>query len=131
MSTNLRVGIVGAGYIAGLHSAAYQCLAGTFPEAEVTIDLRRVADSAGERAAALGRGWGWSEQHDDWRAVTRADDIDLVDICVPNALHAEIALDAFAHGKHVVCEKPLAADLLSAREMQAAAAESGTLSQVC
>ena len=46
--------------------------------------------------------------HDDWREITRADDIDVVDICVPNVFHAEVACDALAHGKHVICEKPIA-----------------------
>ncbi len=44
----------------------------------------------------------------DWRAVIERDDIDIVDICTPGHLHAEIALAALAAGKHVLVEKPLA-----------------------
>src|SRR4029079_8179873 len=92
----VRVGIIGSGQIAGAHSAAYRTVAGTYPESPRAIALPAVADVDAERAGALARAWGWSRAEADWRAVTQADDVDLVDICVPNALHAEIAIDALA-----------------------------------
>ena len=127
----VRVGIVGSGQIAGAHSAAYRTVAGTYPEAPRAVALTAVADLDQERADALARAWGWTRAEADWRAITRADDVDLVDICVPNALHAEIAIDALAHGKHVVCEKPLASDWSSARAMVQAAAAADRVAQVC
>ena len=127
----LRVGIVGAGYIAGVHSAAYRCVPGTFPEGPRQLELAAVADADTERSAALQSRWGWQRLEHEWQAITRSDDIDVVDVCVPNSLHAEIAIDALAHGKHVICEKPLAHDLGSAQEMCAAAAGSAQLAQVC
>ena len=127
----VRIGIVGSGQIAGAHSAAYRTVAGTYPEAPRAVALTAVADVDRERAGALAQAWGWSRAEVDWRAITRADDVDLVDICVPNALHAEIAIDALAHGKHVVCEKPLASDWSSARAMVQAAAAADRVAQVC
>jgi levoglucosan dehydrogenase len=62
--------------------------------------------------------------------VTRADDIDLVLVLTPNDSHAEIAIDALRHGKHVLCEKPLSNSLDGARAMYRAAAESGRVHQV-
>ena len=41
-----------------------------------------------DRAGGLATSWGWQRSHTDWRSITRADDIDVVDICVPNMLHA-------------------------------------------
>lgn len=127
----LRIGIVGAGYIAGLHSAAYLTVPGTYAEAPRLLQLVAVADSDRQRAIAASSQWGWGRAQTEWQAITRAEDIDLVDICVPNALHAEIAVDALAHGKHVICEKPLAHDLASAEAMHAAASTSDRLAQVC
>ncbi len=127
----VRVGIVGAGYIAAVHSAAYRCVAGTFPEGPREVSLIAVADADAARGQALQRLWGWQRFEHDWKAITRSDDIDVVDVCVPNSLHAEIAIDALAHGKHVICEKPLANDLAGAREMCAAAEGSPKLAQVC
>ena len=84
----VRVGIIGSGQIAGAHSAAYRTVAGTYPEARARGADSAVADVDRERAGALAQAWGWSRAEVDWRAVTQADDVDLVDICVPNALHA-------------------------------------------
>lgn len=128
---SVRVGIVGAGFIAGVHSAGYRCVAGAFPDGPLEVELVAVADSDHERGTALQRSWGWQRLEQDWSRITRASDIDVVDISVPNSLHAAIAIDALAHGKHVICEKPLAHDLASARAMCEAANELGGLAQVC
>ena len=127
----VRVGIVGAGYIAGAHSAGYRSVGASLPDSAVSVELLRVADTDIDRANRLATAWSWNDSAHDWRTITRADDIDLVDICVPNVLHAEIALDALAHSKHVVCEKPLAADVESARQMARAADGSASLTQAC
>ena len=127
----LRVGIVGAGYIARVHSAAYCAIPGTFSDAPRTLALRAVADTAPQRAQALRSAWGWERVCTDWREVTQAVDVDLVDICVPNVFHAPIALDALLHGKHVICEKPLATDLESARAMCDAVSARDLIAQVC
>jgi predicted dehydrogenase len=127
----VRVGIVGSGYIAGAHSAAYRTVAGTYPDVPRHIDLVAAADVDATKADDLARSWGWGRSTSDWREITRADDIDLVDICVPNAFHAEVACDALAHGKHVICEKPLANNSDGARAMAVAAQETGMVAQVC
>lgn len=127
----MRIGIVGSGYIAGAHSAAYRTVAGTYPDVPRHIDLTAAADVDAARAGELATAWGWDRSTTDWHEITRADDIDLVDICVPNAFHAEVACDALAHGKHVICEKPLSNDSEGARAMAAAARDAGRVAQVC
>jgi predicted dehydrogenase len=127
----IRIGLIGAGYIAAVHSAAYRVVAGTFPADVPPVELVRVVDSDAHRAAGLAAAWGWTEVADEIEAVTRAADIDVVDICAPNDVHAVVAIEALHHGKHVVCEKPLAADVTQAREMAAAARGAGRVAQVC
>jgi len=51
--------------------------------------------------------WGWEETSTDWRTAIDRPDIDLVDIALPNHLHAEVAIAAARAGKIVLCEKPL------------------------
>lgn len=64
--------------------------------------------------------WDWEETATDWRAAVERKDIDIVDIAVPNALHAEIAIAAAEAGKIVLCEKPLAMTAAEAQRMAAA-----------
>src|SRR4030095_13843054 len=85
---SVRIGIVGSGYIAGAHSAAYRTVAGTYPDVPRDVTLAAAADVDAGRAADLARAWGWQRSVGDWRDITRADDIDVVDVCVPNVLHA-------------------------------------------
>jgi predicted dehydrogenase len=69
---------------------------------------------------AAGR-FGWAESTTDWRAVIERDDIDVVDVCTPGHLHAEIALAALEAGKHVLVEKPLANTVAESEALVAAA----------
>ena len=87
------------------------------------IRRRRLADVSRRLGESTAQAWGWEEVSDDWRAVTRADDVDLVFVLTPNDSHAEISIDALAHGKHVLCEKPLSNTLEGARAMSRAATQ--------
>lgn len=66
--------------------------------------------------------WGWKNYSTSWKDVLKASEIHLVDVSTPNYMHAEQALAALAAGKHVACEKPLAATLKDAKAMKNAAA---------
>jgi predicted dehydrogenase len=59
-----------------------------------------------------------------------ADDVDVVHICTPNALHVPLALAAIQAGKHVICEKPLATDVADARRLVQAAADAPVVAAV-
>ena len=61
----------------------------------------------------------------DYREALGDPDLDAVDICLPHHLHARIAIEAVAHGKHVLCEKPMATSLPDADRMIAAAETAG------
>jgi predicted dehydrogenase len=101
------------------HSNAWRNVASYFdvPAFEQKVVVGR--DPAGVAAAA--DKYGWSESATDWRAVLDRDDIDIVDICAPGFMHAEIAIAALAAGKHVLVEKPLANTLAEAEAMAEAA----------
>ncbi len=76
-------------------------------------------------SATIRRLLGWEETSTDWRAVVHRDDIDIVDISTPTWLHYEMALEAAKAGKHIFCEKPFTLTAAQARELCAAAKESG------
>ena len=119
----LRVGVIGAGtFAADCHIPGIQ----SHPQAEVVaLCGRREADTR-----AMADRFQVPGVHTDFRELCARDDIDAVTIVTPDIFHCEQALCAFAHGKHVLCEKPLAMNVAEARQMVAAAEASGRVHQV-
>lgn len=66
----------------------------------------------------------------DWQSVVAAPDVDLIDICLPDNLHYEVAKAALLAGKHVYCEKPLADTAEQARELADIAKAKGVITRV-
>lgn len=131
MST-LRIGLVGHGFMGRIHSQAWQSVGRAF-DLPLTPEPTAIAGRDADRVERAARSWGWASTETDWRRLVERDDIDLIDITTPGALHVEIALAALAAGKHVLCEKPLANTLAEAERMTAAAesaARQGIVSMV-
>ena len=127
-----RIGLVGIGFMGMTHFRAYQKLRGAKVAAVATRDPKKLAgDWRGIKGnfgppgevVDLAR----VERHADWRELVRNPNIDLVDICLPPNLHAEVAVAALAAGKHVLVEKPISTDLADARRMTQAAEKHGRL----
>ena len=97
----VRVGIVGAGFVAHIHGEAYRHVRG------VDVELACVTAARPERAQAYAREFGVARVVADLHAVLADPDVDLVDLCVPAHLHAAMAIEAARAGKHVIVEKPL------------------------
>lgn len=72
-----------------------------------------------------------SRRFTDYREVLASHEVDAVSIALPNWLHEPVALEAFAHGKHVLCEKPLATSPESAQRILDAAHAAGKTLMVC
>ena len=94
----------------------------------------RMATICGRDRAATGRAankLGWESSTTDWRTVIADPGIDIVDICTPNDLHAEIAIAAARAGKAILCEKPLAHDVREAERMVEAVRRARVVNMVC
>jgi predicted dehydrogenase len=120
----LNIGLIGCGFMGRSHSNAYRQVANFFDLPYQPV-LKLVAGRQEAAVKAFAARWGYAAWATDWRAVVERPDIDLVDICVPNHLHAEIALAAAAAGKMILCEKPLALDVAQGRAMVAAVEKAG------
>jgi predicted dehydrogenase len=106
----IRVGIVGSGFWARMiHIPAFQHVAG--------YEVIGVVAGRPERAEATAAEFGIKKHYTNYWELLRDGDVDVVDICAPNMLHAEVTLAALNHGKHVICIKPLATNLADARRM--------------
>ena len=120
----LNIGMIGCGFMAKTHSNAYANVAHFF-DVPYTPVLKTVCDLNAERAAAFAAKWGYEKIESDWRKVVADPAIDLIDICLPNNLHAEVAIAAAEAGKAVVSEKPLARNAAEAEPMVAAVEKAG------
>jgi predicted dehydrogenase len=97
----LGIGLVGARHGARMHLANYSKLS---PDLVV---VRGICSQTGESASALARTAGIPFVTDDFESLLTRKDIDVVDLCVPPALHHEFAIRAANAGKHIIMEKPL------------------------
>ncbi|HEY0558875.1 MAG TPA: Gfo/Idh/MocA family oxidoreductase [Frankiaceae bacterium] len=121
MSHRVRAGLIGAGFMGGVHAHAVRCTGG-----EVTRLAGSSPDSAARAAARLGVDHVAASAAE----LIEADDVDVVHICTPNHLHAPLAERAIKAGKHVVCEKPLATSSADAQRLREAAAAAGVVATV-
>ena len=115
--TSLGIGIVGWGGIARVHTLALRSLPVLFPslpfDARLAVVATRDPQGKGEEA----RRAGFARVLVDPRDLVADEDVDVVDICTPNALHPTAALPAWERGKALYIEKPLADGLKPARGM--------------
>ena len=126
MKPELRVALLGQGFMGKAHSNAY-VQAGHFYDLPYRIRRRLLCGRDQTSLAAMADRWGWEETCTDWRAAIDRDDIDAVDISLPNHLHAPVAIAAAQAGKIILCEKPLALTLAEAEAMRDAARGVATL----
>jgi predicted dehydrogenase len=123
MSRPLRIGMIGYGFMGKAHSNAWRRVGNFFPELEHRPVLQAVCARDAGKARAFADSWGYADVETDWQKLIARDDIDLVDICVPNNLHHEMALAAAKAGKMIACEKPLAMSVAEGEAMVKAVAE--------
>jgi len=112
--------LLGQGFMGKAHSNAY-CQAPHFFDLPYTIKRTLLCGRDTTTLSAMAARWGWEQTSTDWRAAIDRRDIDAVDICLPNHLHAPAAIAAAEAGKIVLCEKPLALSIEDARAMAEAA----------
>ena len=116
----IGVGVIGTAFMGKAHSIAYAAAGTAFgdglrPRLEILCDINP------QRAEIKQREMGFARCTSDYMEVVNDPEVQLISICVPNAVHKEIAVAALAAGKHVWCEKPMATDQAEAEAMLAAA----------
>ena len=103
----LNIGMIGYGFMARTHSNAYRRV-GNFFDLEYKPVLKTVCGLVEAEAQAFADRWGYESYATDWRKVVEDKSIDVIEICLPNNFHAEVAIAAAKAGKIVICEKPIA-----------------------
>ena len=116
----LRIGVLGAARIA---TNALLVPALDDPEVEVAA----VAARDQERAARMAAAYGIPRVLSSYAELVADPGLDAVYVPLPNGAHGRWTLEALAHGKHVLCEKPFAANAEEAEHVAAVARDSGLL----
>ncbi|MGB3764786.1 MAG: Gfo/Idh/MocA family oxidoreductase [Ornithinimicrobium sp.] len=116
----LGVAVVGYSFMGRAHSNAWRNVSAYFPDVP-PVRMSALVGRDQAKVSMAATQLGWDEAATDWREVIERADIDIVDICTPGHLHAEIAMPALAAGKHVLVEKPLANTIFDCERLVEAA----------
>ena len=109
----VRVGIIGCGQIAERHIRSYMKMDGV--KIVAVADPKKAARTSGAQLA------GGATAFRDFRELLALKEIDAVDVCLHNNLHAPVTIEAMRAGKHVYCEKPIAGSYVDGLAMVKAA----------
>ena len=126
----LRIGLLGFGAMGKTHAFAIANLPYFCGDLPFRATVHGVATRSIEKSRAVAAEYGFPVATADENELIDSPDIDIIDICTPNILHADTVRRTLAAGKHVYCEKPLADNLANAEEMAALAAKSGLICTV-
>jgi predicted dehydrogenase len=131
MSKPLNVGMLGCGFMGRAHSNAYLQVNHFFDrQHQPVLKACYGRQEDREKLGQFARRWGYQSVETDWRKVVERDDVDLVDVCVPNFMHHDVVIAAAEAGKMIVCEKPLAMNAAEGEKMVAAVEKAGVANMV-
>lgn len=128
----VRIGIIGVGFMGMIHYLAYQKVSGAKVTAICTRDKKKLAGDWRGIQGNFGppgevMDLGSTARYENWQDLITDPKIDLVDVCLPPKLHADVTVAALRAGKHVLCEKPIALNTADAKRMVKAAQQSQRL----
>ena len=126
---DIGIAVIGSGSMARAHAYGYAAapLMWALP-ARPRLVVLCGRDAAGTQRTA--RVLGFGDHTTDWRRAVERADVDIVDICTPPGVHAEVVRAAAAAGKAVICEKPLTASLADAVAAVDAVTSAGVLNAI-
>jgi len=113
----IGMGLVGAGFLADKFASCYK--------QDPRVELVAVASKTKKHAERFAKKYGMKSWYTDYEEMFKRDDIDAVNVCVPNFLHSPVTISAAEHGKHVLYTKPLAISMGQADRMVRACRRTG------
>ncbi|MEO0691889.1 MAG: Gfo/Idh/MocA family oxidoreductase [Pseudomonadota bacterium] len=125
----IGIGIVGGGYMGKAHAVAFGAVGAVFDTA-LRPRLEMVCASTAQSADRYRNAFGFARSTDDWQVLVNDPKVEAIVIASPQDTHRDIAVAAFALGKPVLCEKPLADTPEQAREMVEAARKAGVANMI-
>ena len=129
-SRTIGVGLISVGWMGKVHSRAYQALPVVYPELGIKPRLIIAADTAQDRVDYAVDVLGYERGTLDYHDVLNDPAVDVVSICAPNFLHAEIGIAAAKAGKAFWIEKPVGRGAVETEAVELAANEAGVHSTI-
>lgn len=123
----IGVGLISVGWMGRLHSRAYNALPLIYPELGITPRLVQAADVAQGGRDYAQNVLGYESTTADYHEVLANPEVDVVSICAPNFLHAEVGIAAAKAGKPFWIEKPVGRSGVETQTVEAAADEAGVV----
>ena len=117
----LRIGMLGYGFMGKCHSHAFKVIPYIYPEANILPRLLILCGRNEEQVRREAARYGFEEYGSDWQDLVLDKRVDIFDNCGPDPFHPGPCIAALENGKHVICEKPLAVSVDDARKMRDAA----------
>lgn len=102
----IHIGLIGFGFMGKTHTCGYQTIP-LFYEPDFNIQLSAVCANHYEKALAAKERYGFAHAAHNLEEILSLPNIDVIDICTPNALHTQAILKALDANKHIYCEKPV------------------------
>ncbi len=128
MKPELRLGLIGAGFIGGSHALAVGAVNRVFADAPLRAVPAVLVDANEDLARRSSERFGFTRWTTDWHEAVAS--CDAVIIAVPSFLHREIALAAIDMGRHILCEKPVGLSSNEADDIAEAARQAGVSNAV-
>ena len=122
MKTRIGVGIIGTGFARRTQIPAFSAID--------EVELVSISSGQESNARSVAKDFGFGHHSGDWTETSDHPDVDLVCITTPPDLHLPMTLRSLEHGKHVLCEKPMAMNVREAQRMADAARDSGRLALI-
>jgi predicted dehydrogenase len=130
MKKEIGVGLISVGWMGKVHSRAYQAVPVIYPELGIKPRLVIAADTAQDRVDYAIETLGYESGTLDYKEVLNHPDVDVVSICAPNFLHAEIGIAAANAGKAFWIEKPVGRSAQETESVEAAAIAAGVVTSI-
>lgn len=127
---SIGIAVIGAGMAGKAHAAAYRVAPTLYHSVLPELRYVSIGDVNAELGDATAKRYGYDRSDTDWRTIADDPEIDVVSVVIANSLHLEVVKGLIEAGKHVLCEKPLADTLESAREMARLAGGASTIARV-
>ncbi|MCW4021071.1 MAG: Gfo/Idh/MocA family oxidoreductase [Candidatus Bathyarchaeota archaeon] len=113
----IGMAFVGSGFLSEKFAICYR--------KHPAVELVSVCSRTEENAKNFASKYGLKAWYTDYEEMFKRNDVDAVNVCTPNYLHAAMTVSAAEHGKHVLCTKPLAISMQQADEMVQACRKAG------